>query len=94
MIDALRQGYYEPSVGMYASDSPWYAETDYPDPDAERAAELVAEWEAENGPLTIRLGGTTSTDTNEMLVPPEFPTKSVSWSMFKASPHGSAATRT
>jgi peptide/nickel transport system substrate-binding protein len=67
LVDTLRSGFYEPAVGIYAPDSPWHVETDYPEPDAGRAAELVAEWEAVNGPLTIRLGGTTDTDANEML---------------------------
>jgi ABC-type transport system substrate-binding protein len=49
LIDTLRDGLYEPAEGMYPPDSPWYVETDYPDPDPERARELVENWEAEHG---------------------------------------------
>ncbi len=55
-IDTLDEGLYEPASGPWSPESPWYADTNYPDPDAERARQLVEEWEAETGrDLTIDL---------------------------------------
>jgi ABC-type transport system substrate-binding protein len=56
LIETIREGLYEPADGMYPPDSPWYVETDYPQYDRERAAQIVEEWEAENGPLSFTLG--------------------------------------
>lgn len=44
------------ATGPWAKDSPWYHETAYPAYDPERARQLVAEVEAESGPISIRLG--------------------------------------
>jgi peptide/nickel transport system substrate-binding protein len=56
LIETIREGLYEPADGMYPPDSPWHVETDYPQYDRDRAAQIVEEWEAENGPLSFTLG--------------------------------------
>ncbi len=57
-IDAVGEGLYEPADGIWAPDSPWYVDTTFPEADQARAAELVEEWESENGPLRIEVSAT------------------------------------
>ncbi|MGZ4682658.1 MAG: ABC transporter substrate-binding protein [Acidimicrobiales bacterium] len=45
--------------GMFATDSKWYAQTDYPHYDLEKAKQLVQDYEAEKGPIKFELGSTT-----------------------------------
>ncbi len=45
--------------GMFAKDSKWYAQTDYPNFDLDKAKSLVQEYEAEKGPIKFELGSTT-----------------------------------
>jgi peptide/nickel transport system substrate-binding protein len=46
--------------GIYAPDSPWYVETDYPDYDPDAAKALVAQLEDELGPIAITLSASAS----------------------------------
>jgi ABC-type transport system substrate-binding protein len=66
IVDALYDGYYETADGPFESESPWYSDPGWPDPDPEAARELVEEWEAENGPLSIALTTTTAQDDLEL----------------------------
>jgi peptide/nickel transport system substrate-binding protein len=45
--------------GMFATDSKWYSQTDYPQFDLDKAKALVQEYEAEKGPISFELGSTT-----------------------------------
>jgi len=45
--------------GMFAKDSKWYASTDYPTLNVDKAKQLVQEYEAEKGPIKFELGSTT-----------------------------------
>jgi peptide/nickel transport system substrate-binding protein len=53
-------GAFPTARGIYDPGSPWYVETDYPDYDLEAARQLIAELEAELGPISFTLSGTTS----------------------------------
>ncbi len=56
-IESTGRGLYEPASGIWAPDSPWYTDTGYPEPDLERARQLVEEYEAETGEqLSFTLG--------------------------------------
>ena len=44
---------------MFANDSKWYAETDYPTFDLDKAKSWCSEYEAEKGPIKFVLGTTT-----------------------------------
>jgi peptide/nickel transport system substrate-binding protein len=58
-IEAVTQT--DPSLradGMFATDSKWYAQTDYPQFDLDKAKQLVQEYEAEKGPIKFELGAT------------------------------------
>lgn len=65
IIETVGSGVAEPTTGPFAPDEPWHSEdTGYPDPDPERAAELVAQYEAETGEaFEVRLSGTADVDT-------------------------------
>jgi peptide/nickel transport system substrate-binding protein len=68
IIDTLREGFVERADGMYPTDSPWYVDTGYPEPDPERAAELVAEYEAETGEeLSFTIGSPQEAATLEFI---------------------------
>jgi len=45
--------------GMFAKDSKWYAQTDYPNYDLDKAKQLVSEYVADKGPIKFELGATT-----------------------------------
>jgi ABC-type transport system substrate-binding protein len=64
--DSLYDGYYELADTPFSSDSPWYSDPGWPDPDVDAARELVEEWEADNGPLTIQLTVLPTTDYSEL----------------------------
>ena len=55
LSDAAYGGLFPPASGMFAENSPWYAESDYPEYDLDRAIELHEEYKANNGgqPLTF-----------------------------------------
>jgi peptide/nickel transport system substrate-binding protein len=55
VIDTFRSGLTTPADGPIAENSPWYAESDYPDYDPEMAAALIAEVEAETGPISFEV---------------------------------------
>ncbi len=55
IIDTFRSGLTRPADGPIHPSSQWFAPTDYPDFDPERAAALVAEYEAENGPIEFTM---------------------------------------
>ena len=63
-IDVTGEGLYEPASGMFAPNSAWYVDSDFPETDRERARELVDEWEAETGQqLSVKLGSTQESGT-------------------------------
>jgi ABC-type transport system substrate-binding protein len=64
--DGLYDGYYEVADAPYTSESFWYSDPGWPAPDVDAAGELVAAWEAANGPLSIRLTVTASQDYLEL----------------------------
>ena len=45
--------------GMFAKDSKWYAQTDYPNYDLDKAKALVQDYESSVGPIKFELGATT-----------------------------------
>ncbi len=47
---------------VYAKDSKWYANTDFPSYDQAKAKALIADYEKDKGPLTFAFGGTTDPD--------------------------------
>jgi ABC-type transport system substrate-binding protein len=54
LSQSVYQGLFEPAYGMFKEDSPWYTPTDFPRFDPDRARELVAQYEADNGePLSF-----------------------------------------
>ncbi|MEM9747730.1 MAG: ABC transporter substrate-binding protein, partial [Actinomycetota bacterium] len=55
LIENFRSGLTEPADGPINPASRWYTETDYPDFDPDAAAALVAEYEAEVGPVEFEL---------------------------------------
>lgn len=55
LIDTFRSGLTVPAASSISPGSRWYAETDYPDYDPEQAAALVAEYEAEVGPIVFEV---------------------------------------
>lgn len=55
MIDTFRSGLTTPAAGPIHPSSRWYAQTDYPDYDPEKAAALIAEYEAEVGPVEFEM---------------------------------------
>ncbi|MFZ9481397.1 MAG: ABC transporter substrate-binding protein [Ilumatobacteraceae bacterium] len=50
-------GVKQPLTGPYAASSFWFTESDYPEYDPEGAAALIAEYEAEVGPLVFDFNG-------------------------------------
>ena len=50
---------------VFASDSPYYADTGYPSFDLEKAKSLVASYQAEKGPITFVFGTTTDPVTQQ-----------------------------
>lgn len=59
ITEVVSGGLYEVADGIFDPSSPWYVETEYPAYDQDAAAELVAEIEAERGPLEITISGPT-----------------------------------
>ena len=55
LIDNFQSGLTVPANGPLNPSSRWFAETDYPDFDPAKAAELVAEYEAEVGPIVFEV---------------------------------------
>ena len=55
LIENFRSGLTEPADGPINPASRWFTETDYPDFDPDAAAALVAEYEAEVGPVEFEL---------------------------------------
>lgn len=55
LIDTFRSGLTTPADGPINPSSQWFAQTDYPDYDPDRAAELVAEYEADVGPIEFEV---------------------------------------
>jgi peptide/nickel transport system substrate-binding protein len=58
--EVVTGGLYERARGIFDPASPWYVETDYPEYDPEEAARIIAELEAEIGPISLTLYGPTS----------------------------------
>jgi peptide/nickel transport system substrate-binding protein len=54
-IEVVLNGDALPADQPYEPDSPWHAPVDYPEFDPERAAELIAEFEADEGELSIEI---------------------------------------
>lgn len=69
--ETLFEGARELANGPYRSTSPWYTEVDYPQYDPAEAQRLVAEYEAEKGPLTFTMevgaGGTDGAQLAQLL---------------------------
>jgi len=57
IIEVTRSGLTIPADGPMNPNSPWYAENDYPGYDPEEAQRLIAEYEAENGPIEFVVKG-------------------------------------
>ncbi len=55
IIDTFRSGLTVPADGPINPGSKWYSESDYPDFDSAKAAELVAEYTAEVGPIVFEV---------------------------------------
>jgi peptide/nickel transport system substrate-binding protein len=53
IVGELFDDYYRTTDSPFVEDGPWYVDVDAPGYDPARASELVAEYEAENGPVTI-----------------------------------------
>jgi ABC-type transport system substrate-binding protein len=53
--ETIHDGLFDTSRGMFHPGSPWYVDTDYPEFDLDAAIEAVDAWEAENGPLEIKI---------------------------------------
>lgn len=66
MIEVLRSGLTIPADGPVNPNSPWYVETDYPDFDMAEAQRLVAEYEAEVGPVRFTLKGEPTPESQEL----------------------------
>ncbi|MCX7619570.1 MAG: ABC transporter substrate-binding protein [Acidimicrobiales bacterium] len=62
VAEAVEHNRARPADGPYEPGSPWYAPTPYPDYDPEQARQLVAEYEADKGPVRIELAGWNSPD--------------------------------
>ena len=65
MIDTFRSGLTEKASSLFESTSRWYVETDYPDFDMAEAQRLVAEYEAENGPVSFTMTSSNRSATVE-----------------------------
>lgn len=66
MVEVLRSGLTTPASGPVNPNSPWYVETDYPGFDMAEAQRLVAEYEAEIGPVQVTLKGEPTPDSQEL----------------------------
>lgn len=64
--DALFDGAVTVADSSYGEGSLWHSDPGWADPDPDEAARLVAEWEAANGPLTVRLLAITRTEDLEI----------------------------
>jgi len=60
------QGFSERAEGPFSPSSPWYADVAFPIGDVEKAKALVAEVEAESGPVTAELNCADSRDSLEL----------------------------
>jgi ABC-type transport system substrate-binding protein len=60
-VEVLGEGLPLPATGPFVPDSPYAADVGFPGYDLAEATRLVDEYEAENGPLQVSLGVTTST---------------------------------
>ena len=67
IIDTFRAGLTVPANGPLNPSSKWFAETNYPDYDPERAAELIAEYEAEVGPVEFEVSSEAISSFTEVL---------------------------
>ena len=65
MIEVMRSGLTIPADGPVNPNSPWYVENDYPDFDMAEAQRLVAEYEAEVGPVQFTLYGEPTPESQE-----------------------------
>lgn len=65
LIDSFRSGLTEKASSLFESASRWYVETDYPDFDMAEAQRLVAEYEAENGPVSFTMTSSNRSATVE-----------------------------
>lgn len=66
LIENFRSGLTRPANTFIDPDSRWYVETDYPAFDLERATELVADYEADNGDAAITFTSLNSSSTVEV----------------------------
>lgn len=67
LIDTFRSGLTEKASSQFESNSRWYVETDYPDFDMAEAQRLVAEYEAENGPVSFTMTSSNRSSTSEVV---------------------------
>ena len=67
LIDTFRSGLTEKASSQFEPNSRWYVETDYPDYDMAEAQRLVADYEAENGPVSFTMTSSNRTSTSEVV---------------------------
>lgn len=67
LIDTFRSGLTDKASSQFEPNSRWYVETDYPDFDMARAQALVAEYEAENGPVSFTMTSSNRPSTTEVV---------------------------
>lgn len=67
LIDTFRGGLTQKASSQFEPTSRWYVETDYPDYDMAEAQRLVAEYEAENGPVSFTMTSSNRTSTSEVV---------------------------
>lgn len=67
LIDTFRSGLGEKASSFLEPNSRWYVETDYPDYDMATAQALVAEYEAENGPVSLTISSSSRESTIEVV---------------------------
>ena len=66
-VALVSQNVPEVATGVFNPRSPWYVETDHPTYDPEGAAALIAEYEAEVGPVQVTLATTPSPENSEAI---------------------------
>lgn len=67
LIEAFRSGLTEPANGPLNPASRWWVDTDYPDYDPEAAAALIAEYEAEVGPVVFEVSAEPNASVIEVI---------------------------
>lgn len=65
-LEVSGQGFSERAEGPFSPSSPWYADVEFPTGDPAQAEALVAEVEAETGPVTVELNCADSRDSLEL----------------------------